>query len=146
HCTLRNSIYFEPGGVSAHRFLVCSAALIQSATRDSPGALMVGPCISHLGRDDPGSRLGRGWGANGFPRDDRIWRPGDSLPGSSGIARATDSYLWRDPTCLAMYDCRESGYVECYYSIRALQCVYLCTGLELGDCHHLCPRIAGEQP
>src|SRR6266540_964350 len=123
HCALRNSIYIEPGGVCAHCFLVCSAALVQVATRDGPGTVIVGPCISHSRRDDPGSRLGRGWCTDGIPSYDRIWRPGNCLSSLAGIDRFTSPLSSRDCMGLAIYDCWESGYAERHYSIRALQCV-----------------------
>src|SRR5262245_32373504 len=55
--TFRDSIHSELGGIWADCLLVCSAAPVQAATRGSPGAIAVGPCLSHCRWYDPGSRL-----------------------------------------------------------------------------------------
>src|SRR6266498_1204794 len=146
HCTLRNSIYFEPGGVSAHRFLVCSAALVKASTGSSPRGITLGACISNCRRDDSGSRLCRGWCANGLSGDDWIRRSGNCLPSAAGADRSTCPLASCDCLGLAVYDCWESGHVECNHSISALQYIHLCPWPELGNCHHLCARIAGKQP
>src|SRR6266496_4483228 len=145
-CTLWNSIYFEPCSVSTDCFLVCSAAHIQAATRDSPDTIIMGPCISYGRWNDPGSRLCRGSRTHGIPGDDRVWRFGHRVPGTAGIDRTTQPLLRCDCVSLAMYDRRESRHIECHHSICALQRVHLCTRFELGDRHHLCASLAGEQP
>src|ERR1700674_4752917 len=72
---VRDSIHVEPGGVFAHRILVCRAPLIGTATRVGLGATPLGPCLPDRRRHDPGSRRRRPRRADGISDDDRIWRP-----------------------------------------------------------------------